>query len=83
MPRLLFFLAIAFLVGLLVRTVTNRRPKERRGSVEEPPAEKLTQCAWCGAHVTGTSALVLPDGRTYCSVAHRDAAAATSSRDRS
>jgi hypothetical protein len=79
MPRILFFLAIAFLVGLAVRTFASRRPSAPRGAdAEKSAAEPLVQCAWCGAHMTGTSTLMLPDGRMYCSVAHRDAAAVQS-----
>ena len=91
MARLLFFLAIAFLVGLLFRALTGGRGTRARRDEQPPPpaappvpartdAELLHQCAWCGVHMTGTSALALPDGRAYCSAEHREAALAARER---
>ncbi len=95
MLRILFFVFIAFLVWLLVRVLGSER---RRGdatpaadpavdpAVKPPPAraEVILQCAWCGAHVPEAEAVALPDGRLYCSDAHRQAAlAAAPDRSRS
>jgi uncharacterized protein len=83
MARILLFVAVAVLVWMGVRTLRAGRDREVRR--EEAPAQRsvepMTQCAWCGAHAPAVGALSLPDGRVYCSEAHRDAArlAATSS----
>ena len=93
MPRILFFLFLIFLAWLAVRVIGgNRRrddepPRATPPPVPPPPAiEPITQCAWCGVHVPNVSALSLPDGRIYCSDAHREqarAATTPSDRDRS
>jgi uncharacterized protein len=87
MPRLILFLAIAFLAVLLFRTLSGRGAAARRDdpapapppppqSQPQPGAEAMHQCAWCGVHMSGASAVTLPDGREYCSADHRDAARA-------
>jgi uncharacterized protein len=80
MTRILFFVFLAFLVWLLVRLLGGRRrgPGTTQGPpVEVPPrpTEAMAQCAWCGAHLPTSNAITVGDGRTYCSAAHRDAAA--------
>ena len=89
MPRLLFFLAIAFLAVLLFRTLSGRGNAARRDDPAPAPppkpepqsnAEAMHQCAWCGVHMSGGSAVTLPDGRAYCSAEHRDAARAAAAR---
>ena len=79
MARILFIVFIVFLVWLLVRVLGGRRRDSGAASapaVDVPPrpAESMAQCAWCGTHVPTSHAITVTDGRTYCSVAHRDAA---------
>jgi uncharacterized protein len=81
MTRILFFIVLAFVFWLVIRMLGASR---KRGDGPLPPAddeiaprtgiEAITQCAWCGVHVPRGEAVTLPDGRVYCSVAHRDAA---------
>ena len=85
MPRILFLVFIAFLVWLAVRVLRGRTDVAERQRDERPAptaseaiAEPILQCAWCGVHVPIGHALTLPDGRLYCSAAHRDAASAAS-----
>ena len=89
MPRILFFIFLAFLVWLAVRTLGGSRKNVDRSSGDQPatPAgiETVTQCAWCGVHVPSGDAVTLADGRIYCSEAHREAArqvAVSSDRNR-
>lgn len=79
MTRILFFIALAFVFWLGIRVLGGSRTRSAgdaaRGAAARPAAvEAVSQCAWCGVHVPATSALTLPDGRLYCSDAHRDAA---------
>lgn len=82
MPRILFFVFIAFLVWLLVRVLGGKRRQEEAKPVSTPPLEPpevIRQCAWCGVHVPTGEAVTLPDGRLYCSEVHREAALAAAS----
>ena len=75
MARILFFVFLVFLAWLLVRVLGAKRGRARTETATPPrPAEAMAQCAWCGAHVPTSHAIVVGDGRTYCSAAHRDAA---------
>lgn len=83
MPRILFFVFLAFLVWLAVRVLGGNRkrddgeaPASTRSSL--PASEPIRQCAWCGVHVPVGQAVTLPDGRLYCSESHREAAVAAS-----
>ncbi len=78
MARILFFIFLAFLVWLAVRTLGGSRRSVDRTRAAEPATppgiETVTQCAWCGVHVPSGEAVTLADGRVYCSEAHREAA---------
>ena len=79
MGRILFFVFLAFLVWLAVRTLGgSRKNRDADRPAEAAPSERrvetVRQCAWCGVHVPTGEALSLPDGRIYCGAAHRDAA---------
>ena len=82
MPRILLFVLLVFLVWLAVRWLGGlRKPGTRdadaarsAGPQPKQEIETMRQCAWCGAHVPSAEAVSLPDGRVYCSSAHRDAA---------
>lgn len=78
MARILFFIFLAFLVWLAVRTLGGSRKSVDRTRADEPVTppgiETVTQCAWCGVHVPSGEAVTLADGRVYCSEAHREAA---------
>jgi uncharacterized protein len=90
MPRLLFFVFLAFLAWLAVRVLGSGRKRDdergRDGRAAAPPplaaSEPIRQCAWCGVHVPIGQAVALPDGRLYCGEPHRAAAAASTDRSR-
>jgi uncharacterized protein len=85
MARLLLFVVLAFLVWLAVRTLRGSGDRDvgRGDAPRERSAEPVAQCAWCGAHAPAADAPSLPDGRVYCSDAHRDQARlAAASSDR-
>lgn len=82
MPRILLFVLVVFLVWLAVRWLGGlRKPAARDADAAQAADQKtqktiqtMRQCAWCGAHVPEDDAVSLPDGRVYCSAAHRDVA---------
>ncbi len=75
MPRILFFVFIAFVVWTIVRMLGSARKREDRAPTSPTvAAEPIVQCAWCGVHVPTGQLVTLPDGRRYCGDAHRDAA---------
>lgn len=91
MPRILFFVFLAFVIWLAVRVLGGNRKRGDEGgafasTAASPTAvaasEPIRQCSWCGVHVPIGQAVTLPDGRLYCSEAHR-AAALAASTDRS
>lgn len=75
MTRILFFVFLAFLVWLAVRTLGSSRKRRDEPVVPaERTIETIQQCAWCGVHVPAAETVSLPDGRIYCGAPHRDAA---------
>lgn len=78
MTRLLFWLALVFLVIAAVRSKLrgpqggrqNGQPAPRQPqSPTEQPTEKMLQCAHCGVHFPA-SENVPANGRDYCCAAH-------------
>ncbi len=78
MTRLLFWLALVFLVIAAIRSklkAASRPPQAQPGRprAAEPPAqvqaEAMLCCAHCGVHYPA-SENVATDGRNYCSAAH-------------
>jgi uncharacterized protein len=75
MSRLLFWLALAVLVVMAVRSKLRAispkaPPAGRRAARAEPPqSEKMTSCAHCGLYFPASEA-VSADGRDYCCPAH-------------
>lgn len=69
MSRLLFFVAIAAVVYLLLRSYRNSATPPRQ---EPPRNEDMVVCAQCGVHVPRSES-VPAQGRNFCSAAHRDA----------
>jgi hypothetical protein len=89
MPRILFFVFLAFLFWLAIRLLGTSRKRRDDAGADAPPAEAeprsvetVAQCAWCGVHVPHGAAVALPDGRVYCGDAHRDAAGQVAAVDR-
>ncbi|AKU23882.1 hypothetical protein MJ904_02625 [Massilia sp. MB5] len=77
MTRILFWLALIFLVIAAIRSKlksASRPPEQQpgrpRAAAEAPPqAEAMLCCAHCGVHYPA-SENVVSDGRNYCSPAH-------------
>jgi len=77
MTRILFWLALAFLVLAAIRSKLrkmsgpppNQQPAPRQQRKAEPVAEAMLCCAHCGVHFPA-SENVPANGRDYCSAAH-------------
>ena len=71
MSRLLFWLALAVLVVMAIRSKLRgaalKRPKAARPA--EPAIESMTSCAHCGVYFPASEA-VRADGLDYCCPAH-------------
>ena len=67
MSRLLFLLAVAVVVYLLLRSFRRQAPKQ-----DAPPAqaEEMVRCVQCGVHLPKSEA-IMAGGNFYCSDAHR------------
>jgi len=57
---------------------SNRRQEVERSAPPPPAAppgvpQAMLRCAHCGLHLPATDALPGPDGKVYCSAAHRQA----------
>lgn len=66
MGRLLFLLAVAVVVYLLLRSYRGRSPKQDAPA----PAEEMVRCAQCSVHLPKSEA-IMAGGNFYCSDAHR------------
>ncbi len=66
MSRLLFLLAIAIVIYLLLRSY--RRPAPRQDA--PAAAEEMVRCVHCGVHLPKSES-ILAGGNFYCSDAHR------------
>ena len=73
MSRLLFWLALAILVVMAIRSKLRSSsippPPSRPAPPLEPAAEAMTSCAHCGVYFPASEA-VRADGLDYCSPAH-------------
>jgi uncharacterized protein len=73
MSRLLFWLALAILIVMAIRSKLRasgiRPPPASRAMPREPEAEAMTSCAHCGMYFPASEA-VRADGLDYCSPAH-------------
>lgn len=67
MSRLLFLIAIAAVVYLLIRSFRKNTPRQ-----DEAVAEDMVRCAHCGVHLPKGES-VQAQGLDFCSAAHRDA----------
>lgn len=68
MSRLLFLLAVAVVVYLLLKSF--RRSASRQDGDVSAPAEEMVRCAQCGVHLPKSES-ILAGGNFYCSDAHR------------
>ncbi len=67
MSRLIFFIAIAFVIYLLIKSFRKNTPPASPTITED-----MVRCLQCGVHVPkGESVQV--DGQNFCCAAHRDA----------
>ena len=69
MSRLLFFVAIAAVVYLLLRSYRNNSATPPQSP---PRTEDMVRCAQCGVHVPKGES-VQAHGKNFCCAAHRDA----------
>lgn len=81
MTRILFWLALVFLVVAAIRSKLRKMNGPRQGADQPPasrqppprpapqPTEKMLQCAHCGVHFPA-SENVPANGRDYCCAAH-------------
>ena len=74
MSRLLFWLALAILVVMAIRSKLRssglQPPRSSRAAPPpEPAAETMSSCAHCGGYFPASEA-VRADGLDYCSPAH-------------
>ena len=69
MSRLLFFVAIAAVVYLLLRSYRNNSATPPQSP---PQTEDMVRCAQCGVHVPKGES-VQAQGKNFCCAAHRDA----------
>ena len=67
MSRLLFLLAVAGVVFLLLRSFRKRASGQQDVA---GAAEEMVRCAKCGVHLPKSES-ILADGNFYCSDAHR------------
>jgi uncharacterized protein len=68
MSRLLFFVAIAVVVYLLLKSYRkNSTPPQT-----PPQSEDMVRCLQCGVHVPKSES-VQDNGQNFCCAAHRDA----------
>jgi uncharacterized protein len=72
MSRVLFLLAVAIVVYLLLRSMRNKAPKqdESADGSASTSAEEMVRCAVCNVHLPKSEA-ILVGGNFYCSDAHR------------
>jgi uncharacterized protein len=68
MSRLLFLLAVAVVVYLLLRSY--RKPAPGQDKDVSAPAEEMVRCVQCGVHLPKSES-ILAGGNFYCSDAHR------------
>jgi len=68
MSRLLFLVAIAAVVYLLIRSYRRNVPTKQ----DQAEAEDMVRCAHCGVHLPKGES-VRSQGLDFCSAAHRDA----------
>ncbi len=67
MSRLLFLIAIAVVVFLLIKSY--KRGESRQG---KPVVDDMVRCSQCGVHVPKSES-VQSGGRYFCCAEHRDA----------
>ena len=75
MSRLIFIVAIAAVVYLLLKSYRNRISGEQpQGRPEPPPAhaEDMVRCVHCGVHLPRSES-IMSGGKFYCSEEHRRA----------
>ena len=67
MGRLFFFIAIAFVIYLLVKAFRKHTPPQHPAATED-----MVRCAQCGVHLPKSESVRAQD-RDFCCAAHRDA----------
>lgn len=70
--KYLIVVVVILAVVWLVRSQRRRRRDAPGASAPRPAAvQQMVDCAHCGVHLPASDALSDPDGRHYCSPAHR------------
>lgn len=68
MGRLLFLIAIVFMVFLLIRSYRKKNAPRQ----DKPVVDDMVRCAQCGVHLPKGES-IQTDGQFFCSIEHRDA----------
>jgi uncharacterized protein len=72
MSRLIFFLAIAVVVYLLIKSYRKNASGKNVPGQDGAVAEDMVRCAHCGVHLPKGES-VQADAKYFCSAGHRDA----------
>ena len=70
MGRILFFVLLAIVVYMVLRSMQRRGNDRPRGTTGSGPPQAMVSCAKCGLHVPRHEALPLGD-RYFCCEEHR------------
>lgn len=69
--------AVVFIAIWIWRRNRREEMQSRPPDTRKPPAagapQAMVRCARCGLHLPAADALIAPDGKTYCTPAHRQA----------
>lgn len=71
MKYLIVVAVILAVVWLLRGQRRRRRDAPPASAPRRPVVQQMVDCAHCGVHLPASDALSGPDGRHYCSPAHR------------
>jgi uncharacterized protein len=72
MSRLIFLLAIAAVVYLLIKSYRKNESGKNESGQDKTVAEDMVRCAHCGVHLPKGES-IQADGKYFCGTAHRDA----------
>ena len=68
--RVLFWIALVFLVVWALRVQAKKNRMKEPGQTPEPQVEQMVSCAYCGLHFPASEAIT-ESGIVFCSDEHR------------